>query len=52
MLDILFENEKIKLRKATEKDADAMKDLLKDPDVMLYYGQTKVTHEYALNEIR
>ncbi len=41
MLDILFENEKIKLRKATEKDADDMMDLLYDPDVMLYYAKLK-----------
>jgi len=51
MYDLILENEKIRLRRAKKEDANGILRLLNDTDVMLYYGESEISYDYALSEV-
>jgi len=51
MYEVILDNELIRLRKANINDAEGILKLLNDPDVMLYYGESEKTYEYAKKEV-
>lgn len=52
MLDVIYEDENIRLRKGKAEDAYGLQRLLTDPEVMLYYGEHPNSLEYAQKEIQ
>lgn len=51
MYQLIYEDERIKLRRATKADSKAFHDILNDQDVMIYYGESPTSMEYVLKEI-
>jgi len=49
--ELIYENEIIRLRRAKMQDVKGIERLLNDPDVMLYFGESESSYEYALSEM-
>lgn len=51
MYEVIYEDQRIRLRKATYADAEGLYRLLNDPDIMIYYGESELSRAYASEEI-
>lgn len=51
MYEVIYEDQEIRLRKGKLEDAEGLYQLLNDDDIMIYYGESLTSREYAVEEI-